>query len=170
MSLGNRHGKNLALLENVIVPHHHIFKNCDNLYKEMALKNPVLFNVEHGVEKAMADASNGLYEFVDAVGYDNSDFSDTKTTSVNFNTRVAEVKGIENKIGALRIVIYNPRSHRKVDYMFIPAAAVQSLALACHGNDSHKSRLLIKYSANGDHYNKFEQFRISTFENLAKKI
>ena len=165
----NRHDKNLALLKQVIIPHHPMFTNATKEFKEQVLQHPGMFNCEHGVEIAMAAASKGLYEFVDGAGYDNSDSSDTKTVTVNWNTKKAEVSSIENKIGALRIVIYDP-STNSLDYMFIPAKAVNYLASPCYGKNRHKLRLIMTYSSWTGHWNRFEEFRVDSFEELARMV
>ena len=91
--------------------------------KKHALENPSHYNVEHLVELAMAHV--GGYEFVDASLYDFSDFSDSKTTTLSeLDGSVSCQGGVpfmttggNVKIGALRVVIYNP-NNQKLYYVF----------------------------------------------------
>ena len=156
--------KSTTLLKNVI------FKHLSDMFptetsRRQALKYPKVFNVEHLTEIALAKV--GGYEFVDAEGYDFSDFSDSKTTSTNPNTNVVTISSIENKIGALRITCYN-HVKQALDYFFVPSNKLHTVALACYGKNSHKQRIIARYTEAGDHYNQFEKFRIADFVTLAQ--
>ena len=158
--------KEYTLLETVIIPYHQVYSTNPDL-AGYALANSDDFNVERMVEKLLADVS-GWLEFVDGHGYDYlPDHSDMKTATINRNTLVAEVGSIENKIGAIRIVIYNPFLD-DCDYMFIPASDRDLLARACYGTGkAHKLRFMIQYNLEQDHFNQFEKYRLPTFAALA---
>ena len=133
---------------------------------QYALTNPHVYNVEHLVELCLA--KQGGYRFVDADGYDFTDYSDSKTTTVNDKTLVMTVGSIENKIGSLRISAYNPIRER-IDFFYMSHQQLRSAALPCYGKHSYKERLLARYNAARDDYNQFEQYRVADFETLAKK-
>lgn len=156
--------KNTVFLKTII------FKYLPELFptassKKEALTYPAAFNIEHLTEVALAKL--GGYSFVDEEGYDFTDFSDSKTTSTNAKTNVLTVGSIENKIGALRITCYN-HVKQALDYFFVPAHKLPQVALACHGKQSHKQRILARYNAKNDHYNQFEEYRVADFVTLAQ--
>ena len=100
--------KQELLFHEVIFNHHPDFRT-NTVLKDHAIKKPLHFNPEHLVEEAMAHL--GGYEFLDADGYDFSDYSDSKTASIGENG-VATVGNIlgrgkhgEAKIGDLRVVL-----------------------------------------------------------------
>lgn len=163
----NRFNKNLMLLKDVILPHHPVFSKVPSIVQDAALQDPEFYNCERGVEVSMAAASNGMYTFVDAAGYDNSDYSDTKTASVNLKTGLVEIIGTETKIGALRIVIYNAIAN-KLDYMFIPNQSLRVTEEPYYGKGS-SHRLRMKYNEYLDRYNRFDHFRVASFKDLALK-
>jgi len=134
--------------------------------KSYALTNPHIYNVEHLVELCLAKV--GGYDFVDAEGYDFTDYSDSKTASVNEKTLVVSVSSIETKIGSLRICVYNPIADR-VDFFYMTNREMKTYALDCAGKQSHKQRLLMRWNAGRDDYNSFEQFRVASFEELANE-
>ena len=134
--------------------------------KSYALANPHIYNVEHLVELCLSKV--GGYEFVDAEGYDFTDYSDSKTTTVNEKTLTLTISSVETKIGSLRICAYNPIAER-IDYFYMTQQQLRIYALPCYGKHSHKERLLARWNAGRDDYCQFEQFRVETFEQLAKK-
>lgn len=157
--------KQRTFLKEVIIP------NLPQLFateeaKEYALRNPHIYNVEHLVELCLAKV--GGYDFVDAEGYDFSDLSDSKTTTVNEKTLVLTVGSVETKIGSLRICAYNPIKET-IDYFYMTQRQLRSTALPCYGNNDHKERILARWNAARDDYNSFEQFRVASFEALAKR-
>lgn len=158
--------KQRTLLKEIIIP------NLPELFaskaaRDFALANPHAFNVEHLVELSLARV--GEYEFVDGNGYDFDDNSESKTTTVNEKTLSLTVMGVENKIGSMRIVAYNPIKE-SVDYFFLTQQQLRAYASRASGkNTSHKERLQARWNAPRDHYNQFEQFRVNSFEELAKK-
>ena len=157
--------KQRTLLKEIIIP------NLPELFateeaRQYALRNPHIYNVEHLVELCLAKV--GGYEFVDEEGYDFTDYSDSKTTTVNENTLVMTISSVETKIGSLRICAYNPIKE-SVDFFFLTQRELRTYALPCYGKNSHKERLLARWNAARDCYNSFEQFRVDSFEQLAHK-
>ena len=103
-------------MRDIVCKHHPAFKRSADL-RHYGIKHNDIFNIERLVEESLAAA--GGYDFVDAEGYDFTDYSDSKTTSVNQKTYHVEVNGVETKIGALRITAYNPFKD-SADYFFVP--------------------------------------------------
>lgn len=156
--------KNLVLMRDVIIKHHPRFRKNPSLCQH-GLESPDDFNIEHLVELTLAEV--GGLRFVNQAGYDFlPDYSDSKTVSVNENTRKAEIHSVENKIGALRITAYNPHTH-SVDFFFVPHRDLLEIKLPCYGVSAHKERVMFTYSEPG-HYNSFENFRVNSFKELAK--
>lgn len=141
-------------------------------------KYPKSIDVENLIEYALSYC--GGYNFVDEKfkDFDDSDNSDSKTGSVNIKTRRIEIIGVENKIGSLRITISNTLSTiEKISFLYIPKEYVSLVWNNCYGKNKHKKRLLItwkelspKYlkSTRSGYFNKFEKFRLDSFESLAQ--
>jgi hypothetical protein len=158
--------KNYVLMRDIITKHHPKFIESDQVRK-VGLENPEAFNIEFLIEQTLAYV--GGYDFVDAAGYDFNDSckSDSKTTSVNVKTRKVEINHVENKIGALRITIFNPIKD-EVDFMFIPAYHVNNISKACFGTSQFQRRVMMTWNNKQDHYNMFDKFRMPTFKDMAK--
>ena len=156
--------KHLVLMKEVICVHHPEF-SCSPDLRKYGMKHPDIFNIERLVEESLSAV--GPYSYVDHEGYDFSDFSDSKTTTVNINTRIGTVSSVETKIGALRITAYNPFKDG-ADYFFVPKKDMIRVKSPCYGNNSHKERILFTYSSKGDNYGWFEDYRVNDFEQLAK--
>jgi hypothetical protein len=155
--------KALVMMRDVICKFHPRFVESEDL-RRFGLDYPTLFNIERLIEESLAAAGN--MEFVDAAGYDFlPDWSDSKTVTINANTRQAYVCDVENKIGALRISAYNPHKDC-VDFFFVPKLRVASIKRPCYGKDKHKERILISYNKK-NHYSVFEEFRVRDFSELA---
>ena len=155
--------KNTTFLKNII------FKYLPENFptatsQKLALQFPQAYNVEHLTEIALAKV--GGYDFVYASGYDFSDYSDSKTTSVNYNTKVIEIMSVENKIGSLRICCYNLFKNC-VDYFFVPKENVKEVAERCYGKQKHKQRIKARYNTKKDSYTKLEKYRVKDFTTLA---
>ena len=158
--------KNLVLMRDVICVYHPKFIE-NPLLRNIGIADPNFFNVERLVEECLA--AIGPYDFIDAAGYDYTDFSDSKTTTVipDGKSKSAVVNGVENKIGGLRITIYNPFKNC-VDFMYIPHKQVQLLKEPCYGRSGgSKEKLRIRWNQKNDHYNSFTRFQLKTFEDLA---
>lgn len=126
------------------------------------------YNVEHIVEQAMARV--GGYECVNEYHYDNSDYSDTKTASINQTDRMATVANVvtaagEPKMGDLRVVLYNAYKDR-LDYFFLPKAAWESMR---EYGGANCRKLRARYEPSRDIVYKWNAYRLPTFEALAKE-
>jgi hypothetical protein len=140
--------------------------------KKHALENPSHYNVEHLVELAMAEL--GDYDFVDGPLYDFSDFSDSKTTTISERTHNGTSYGgaipFMNqsgnvKIGALRVVIYNPNNQR-LYYVFLPKE-VWDPHMREWGN-ANKHWIRFRWNDKKDYIKKFKDYMCKDFEELAK--
>ena len=157
--------KNHVLMRDVICLYHPEFTASADL-RSCGLKHPEMFNIERLMEESLAAV--GPYTFVDQAGYDFSDFSDSKTVTVNHNSRYAEITGVENKIGALRITAYNPFV-QGVDFFYVPKSRMNYVKTACYGKNSHKERLRFTYCLDLS-YGFMEQFRERNFTDLATNM
>ena len=155
--------KNQILMRDIICIYHPEFIASRDLRK-YGMKHPTIFNVERLIEESLA--SVGPYSFVDKEGYDFTDFSDSKTTTINANSRVGTISSVETKIGALRITAYNPFKD-KADYFYVSKRDIKYVKSPCYGKNDHKERILFSYSKKGDTYGMFEDYRLKTFEDLA---
>lgn len=153
----------------------------DILMQECILKlielYPTSIDVENLIEHSLAH--RGGYDFIDESekDFDDLDDSDSKTVSVNPKTGRAEIIGVENKIGSIRITIYNPISPEGTSYMYIPRNWLSKLSRKCYGTNAGSKRLCItwsmkrpkKYKDNKiGYFNMYEKFRLDTFEDLAQ--
>lgn len=162
--------KNLVLMRDVIIKYHPEFSRSADLQR-YGLKHPEIFNCERLIEECLAAV--GGYDFVDEAGRDfNDDWnSDSKTTTVipDGHSRTAVISGLENKIGSLRITIYNPFKDA-VDFAYIPRRDVARLKERSYGKSFYKEKIRGRWSEKFDHYNSLEDFRVSTFEALAQAV
>ena len=156
--------KNLVLMRDVICIYHPEFAASKDL-RTYGIKHPDMFNIEGLIEQSLAAV--GPYEFVDREGYDFTDLSDSKTTTINVNTRVGTISSVETKIGALRITAYNPFKE-SADFFYVSKNDMKYVKSPCYGNNDHKERILFTYSKKGDTYGMFEDYRVKTFEDLAR--
>jgi len=156
--------KNLVLMRDVICVYHPEFVKSADL-RRYGLKHSDIFNIERLIEESLA--AIGPYEFVDEIGYDFTDLSDSKTTTININTGVGSIGSVETKIGSLRITAYNPYKEA-TDYFFVPTDQVPLVKSPCYGVNDHKERILFKYSKKfNDSYGGFEKYRVGDFKSLA---
>ena len=161
--------KSLVLMRDVICKYHPSFRKSKDL-QGYGMKHSEIFNVERLIEESLAAV--GGYDFVDADGYDFNDKwnSDSKTVTVipDGHSKTAVIGGIENKIGSLRVTIYNPFKE-SLDFMYIPRHSVQRLKEPCYGKGGvNKEKLRVRWNTANDHYNGFEDFRVKSFEALAR--
>ena len=156
--------KSLVLMRDVICIYHPEFRNSPDL-RAYGIKHPDIFNVERLIEESLAAV--GPYRFVDEEGYDFTDFSDSKTTTINANTRTGTIGSVETKIGALRITAYNPFK-QSADYFYVSKRDMKYVKSPCYGNNDHKERILFRWTEKGDNYNMFEDYRVRSFEELAR--
>lgn len=155
-----------VLMRDLICIYHPEFVISRDM-RRCGLHRPDLFNVERLVEESLAAV--GGYEFVDADYFDFSDFSDSKTTTVNLKTRQVEIGNVEGKIGALRITAYNPHRDR-LDFFYVPARDLDYVRSPCYGKQAHKERIKFRWNHHNDHFNWFEDFRLSSFVELAQAV
>lgn len=155
--------KNLVLMRDVVCIYHPEFKISRDL-RAYGMKHCDIFNIERLIEESLAAV--GPYEFVDKEGYDFTDLSDSKTTTINLKTRVATISSVETKIGALRITAFNPLKD-SADYFYVSKRDVKYVKRPCYGNDSHKERIQFTYGKKGD-YGMFEDYRVGSFADLAR--
>ena len=156
--------KNEVLMRDVILKYHPKFRKSASL-REQGMNDPDIFNIEHLVEQSLAAV--GPYEFVDESGYDFTDFSDSKTVTVNAKTGNTCICNVEAKIGHLRVVAFNPITG-KTDYFFVPKNQVKKIKKPSSGKKSvGKEKIEFTYSKFRDGYGKFDQYRVDTFKDLA---
>ncbi len=155
--------KSLILMRDVICIYHPRFRNSPDIQR-FGLECPEHFNIERLIEESLAAV--GPYRFVDEEGYDFTDLSDSKTTTINANTRKGTIGSVETKIGALRITAYNPFK-QSADYFYVSKRDMKYVKSPCYGNNDHKERILFKYSSRSDAYGMFEDYRVKSFEELA---
>jgi hypothetical protein len=150
-------------MRDVICIYHPEFRVSKDL-RAYGMKHPEIFNVERLIEESLAAV--GPYELVDREGYDFTDLSDSKTTTINANTRIGTISSVETKIGALRITAYNPFKE-STDYFYVSKRDLKYVKSPCYGNNDHKERIVFTYSKKGDTYNMFEDYRVKSFQELA---
>lgn len=137
---------------------------------------PTCIDVENLIEHALAH--EGRYQFVNEIARDFDDVnnSDSKSVSVNPKTGRAEILGVETKIGAIRITVFNPISPESTSFLYIPEAYLPILSRQCYGQNAGKKRLMISWSPKRPkrykdnkigYFNMYEKFRLDTFEELA---
>ena len=155
--------KSLVLMRDVICVYHPSFSSSSDLQK-FGLEMPERFNIERLIEETLA--ALGPYRYVDEAGYDFTDYSDSKTTTINANTRVGTIGSVETKIGALRITAYNPFKDA-ADFFYVSKRDLKYVKSPCYGVNDHKERILFTYTAKGDTYNTFDDYRVKNFRELA---
>ena len=155
--------KSLVLMRDVICVYHPSFNSSPDLQK-FGLEMPERFNIERLIEETLAAV--GPYRYVDEEGYDFTDYSDSKTTTINANTRVGTIGSVETKIGALRITAYNPFKDA-ADFFYVSKRDLKYVKSPCYGVNDHKERILFTYTAKGDTYNTFDDYRVKNFRELA---
>jgi len=165
--------KHTVFMEQIVCKYHPEFKASKDL-QMYGIKHAEIFNIERLIEESLA--SVGGYDFVDEDGRDfNCAYnSDSKTVSVVNNggtsqSKVIIIQSVENKIGSLRVTIYNPFNN-SVDFMYIPKKGVQSLMenSGTQGNENKiKQRIRTSWNEQRDDYNKLEQYRVASFKELA---
>ena len=161
--------KHLTLMRDVVCVYHPEFRKSKDL-QGYGMKHSEIFNVERLIEESLADV--GGYDFVDADGYDFNDAcnSDSKTVTVipDGKSKTAVVGSVENKIGSLRITIYNPFKG-SLDFMYIPFSRWYGLREQCYGKSGgSKEKLRIRWNQANDYYNGgFDNFLVKDFKELA---
>ena len=170
-----------------IAPHYDLFKTprARRLIEEIIDTGlHEIVGAEAIVERALADASNGKYTFINAAHCDYSDGSECKTASlratvkngikstISFHGDISNLSTSAGvyKTGDLRVVIYNPLGGGSLMYYYLPLAVWRSLV--SHGGSnasSNKGRIMFSFSANTLDIPKFRGYEVGSFEELAKK-
>lgn len=153
--------KNYVLARDIINVWHPYYKN-----KPQPLDRASDLNVERLVEETMAYV--GKYNFVDEDGRDFDDplDSDSKTVSVRKSGNKVTISSVENKIGALRVVVFNHNTDG-LDYFFIPLDDIKTLSKFASGKNSYKKIIESQYNLTKKTYARLEDYRASSFEELA---
>ena len=165
----DKNSKEYVFMHDIVCANHPEFRNYPDR-QAWALNSPDSFNIPRLVEESLAVV--GPYEFVDAAGYDFSDKSDSKTTTVRFSPSQKsaghiEITNIETKIGDLRITAFNSRMNR-VDFFWLPRHNVKQLKVPSSGKKAaFKEVIRFNYSIKKDNYGKFEKYRLGSFKELA---
>ena len=149
----NENTKHYVIMRDIVCRYHPKFRKYRDR-QTWALKSPEYFNVERLVEESLA--AEGRYKFVDEYGYDFSDKSDSKTTTVRFSPSQSaghiSIPSIETKIGGLRITTFNPRMNR-VDFFWLPRRNVKQLKVPSSGRKSVFTEVIrFQYSIKKDNY------------------
>lgn len=164
--------KQHVLMRDIITQYHPDFKSRS--VKRLALSRPELFNVERLIEECMAEI--GGYQHVGGEHQDFSDGSDSKTSSIRRNPKKGsqvcysgQIKNVRTaggnlKIGALRVVIYNPIL-QNCGYYFLP----RDFWTACVSN-GYRGLGVIGYSYNclSQHIPRFKDYQCESFEHLCR--
>lgn len=163
----NRRTKAYNLLRDVIIPHHPKYR--DSQVREFLLDCAEDFNCEHIVEKLLPRLSKGKFTYVDQAHMDNCDGSDTKVLMLNPKRKRGEISAVQNKAGALRVVVVNPMVDR-TDYFYIPKQAVKKLKEQCYGKRIHFERIFVAYNEKKQSYGLLDDYRVESFLCLANKM
>ena len=168
--------KQLAFLQDFIIPNHPMFKN-DKKLRGMALNNPDWFDVEHLYEEtnnllsgytktasktAVVDATKGKkkIEYKTGTVYD-------IPTSKSLNSYRMVISSIESQSGIIKTAsikasVFN-KVNNKIDHFLIPQKDLASLRNS--GGSNGKGLIVGSYNPVKDSYgNKMEKYRISLEE------
>jgi hypothetical protein len=156
--------KNKIMLNEIVAKYFPKYKDSD----------PFDLNIERMIEKCIAKESGLTWVGDDGLPYDfKEDRSDAKTGCCRINLSKkgyescsGEIAGVENKVGDLRVVIYN-EARRTCDFFLIPHKMIKSLAAWGYGQNEKKMRINFSYSMRNDTYsNGLEVFRKSSFKEI----
>lgn len=158
-------------MRDLICKYHPKFVNNQQL-KDYALESSEIFDVERLVEDCLAYVGNYNRVAENYRDFDDIRNSDSKTVSIvnNGNSYVFIIGNVENKIGSLRVTVYNYLKQR-LDYFYLPQAAVYKFIEndGTKGTENkQKMRIRATYSVYKDSYNQMNPYRVMTFEKLAK--
>lgn len=150
-----------AFLRDVIIPSK--VTPIKGICPKALLAYPKACNVEYLTELSIEKVGNLTY--VDEAGFDFSDYSDCKTSTLQPQAK-ADILSLEAKKGAIRALIYNPFEDR-IDFFFFPYEDWRNIAQT-YGKCKTKLRIRSSYSKKTGLYKTFEPFRVNSFEELAK--
>lgn len=161
------------LLAQEISKYHPAYKRNDDLKKNL-LKNPDHYNLTFLIEGTIA--SIGSRKFVDGDHYDLDDFSEIKTASIRVNsinthgksfageiTGVTTANGTE-KIGPIRLVIYNPHTDSLMYYMLPKEVWAKSIT---RHPTTGVGKVMYTYNLAEDSIRKFNGYRVKSLRQLA---
>jgi hypothetical protein len=145
-----------------VLKHHHPYYNSN--YFDINRSADV--NIERLIEEALAHC--GGYNRIDETGrdFDCPLNSDSKTATIQPSGKI-QIGSVENKIGALRVVIFNPFTDG-IDYFFIPHEDVESLSAMQSGKNIYKKTIAGHYRKTTNDYARLEKYRCSSFVELAR--
>jgi hypothetical protein len=152
--------KNALIMRDVISVYHPDFISPGDV-RTYGFEKPDSYNITRLVEESLA--AIGPYEHIDEYGYDFTDYSDSKTATVSTYDNSLTIGNVQNKIGALRIVAYNPHTD-KLDYFYIPKSV---LAEYKERHTKNTDRIRTAWTEETDSYNFFQMFRYYSFEAMA---
>lgn len=169
--------KEYALVRDVIIQYHPEFQTPQ--MRKLALRKPEVFNVTFLIEEALAYTS-GMYDFINGEHEDFTDGSDSKTASISVNpvkkgsnSYRGEISGVGQigrevklKNGALRITMWNPHVN-KTEYYYIPKDKWSNLNINFHPSTG-KGRIFYTYNKKTNTIPKLAEFKVDSFETLAK--
>ena len=163
--------RNQLLMRDVVIPCHPKFKQKD-------FKMAEYWNVDLIVEETLLLVSKFLRKSKTGRHEDYNDGSDHKLISVretpsskgknSYRTEIAGIvsaNGVQ-KNGALRVTIAN-EIKQTVDFLYIPKKEWINLGITY--NTNNKGRIVSTYYAPWDDYNKFDPYRVKSFNILANK-
>lgn len=151
------------MLTQVVFQYHPVYKN--NLSKqEHAMEIIDIIDIECAVEKTLAYASNGRFDYIDADGRDFTDDGDSKACSVMVGkTPLLKIPKTNTKKGGLRVVVYNDYTDQ-LDYFWIPFTHIAKLQ---SWDDYSKMGVIsANYNVKNNHYNRLEPYRVHSFQEL----
>ena len=142
--MSNDLAKKIRIMTDLIMPHNKWYRD-NAIY---VLKNIDDFNIPKLVEKTIAKLGN--HKVVDGHGFDLSDGSEIKTTSIVKNrleiSSVVSTTGALKK-GALRVVVYNSATD-SIEYYFLPKTFWSTLKRS--KNVQNRERIFVSYSYEND--------------------
>ena len=165
--------KNSLLLTEVVFKYHPDYVGHKKR-QQIALKNPHHYNVEIMVEEALAHV--GSYTRTNGALSDFSDDSDSKTSSIrttscnaSCNVYPGQIRGVStirgnDKIGALRCIIYNPHREQLM-YYFLPKSIWTPMIARAKSQDG---RICFTYNSQYNDITKFVGYECDNFEELAR--
>jgi hypothetical protein len=165
--------KNKLLATEIVAKYHPTYRRHSER-KANLLKNPDHYKLTYLVEEAMA--SVGSRKFVDGDHYDLDDYSEIKTASIRSTTSTkngtcfaGEITGVtgasgNEKVGPIRLVIYNPHTDSLMYYML--PKDVWAKTITRHPT-SGIGKVTYTYNSTTDSIKKFDGYRVKSFRQLA---
>ena len=117
----------------------------------------------------------GNIKFVNKHGYDFEDFSEAKTGSMTlgtdwrtgYSTKKGRITNAENKIGYMRVAIWNEYKN-SIDYFLLPP---DHLCTSYSAKSCPQGSIKFNYSVNHDRYsNCLDDYRVFTLEDVCRSV